>query len=143
LIARRPDWQSRFHRFLEASLSKSFAYGTNDCCLWVADAVLELTGTDIAVAFRGRYSSRSEAASIVKDFAGRFSLSALMERVGAQYGLAPVSAKFAQRGDIVLVRRSRGNSLGLLALDGRTVLAAARTGFLRLPLTRAEMAWRF
>jgi hypothetical protein len=143
LIARRPDWQSRFHRFLEASLSRSFAYGTNDCCLWVADAVLELTGTDIAATFRGRYSSRTEAARVAQDFAGRRSLAALMEKVGAQYGLIPVSVSFAQRGDIVLVQRARGNSLGLLALDGRTIVAAARTGFLRLPLARAEMAWRF
>jgi len=127
-------------QYLRAADTKRFGYGANDCCLFVAGAVLAMTGTDIAAEFRGKYSSRKEALSLALSYAGKRSVRALVEKGLGALPVVPVLC--AQRGDIALVKRSRDVSLGLVALDGKAILAAGRDGLLRLPLTLGLRAWR-
>lgn len=99
-----------------------------------------MTGSDIAAHFRGKYRSRSEALDLALSYAGRRSIRALLEKALSDYSVIPVLC--AQRGDLVLVQRSRDVSLGVLALDGKAILAASQQGLTRLPLTLVVRAWR-
>lgn len=129
-------------QFLLHSLSQPFAYGQRDCCLWVADAVEAMTGTDIAAPFRGRYHSRAEAVALCFEYTGQRSLRRFLSEALLAQGLTRIPVGLAQRGDLVLVRRGKDHSLGVINLSGRDIMAAAEEGYLRLPLDLATCAWR-
>jgi hypothetical protein len=142
MLTRHPDWQSRLHQFLLGSLSSRFAYGKLDCCLFVADAVEAMTGTDIAAQFRGRYSSSAEAVDLCEAYSGRRSVKSLVGKALSEQGLPEIPVTRAQRGDVVLVRRSKDYSLGVIGLSGKEIVAASAQAYLRLPLVLAVRAWR-
>lgn len=132
-MIRFPDWASRLEVFLRANAARRFKYGEWDCCLFVAAAIETMTGIDLALPFRGTYRSRKEARAH-----GR--VAAISQRV-FDTALEPVPVLKAQRGDVVLIQRSRDHSLGVLGLNGRDVVAVAKSGFLHLPLRLALSAW--
>lgn len=138
MLIRKPDWDSRLDHFLLACAHVPFRFGQFDCCLFVAGCVYAMTETDLAARYRGQYHSRSEALALAKRHSG-----SLREFLGyALADLPQIPVPCAQRGDIVLVRRSRDVSLGIVSLDGRTILAAAKEGFLRLSRNLGVRAWR-
>jgi hypothetical protein len=108
----------------------------------VADAIQAMTGTDVAAVFRGRYHSRKEALEAVKEYTGKSSIRAIAEALFREHGMREVPVLSAQRGDAVLVKRGRDWSLGLMALDGKEIVALAKDSLLRWPLDRAVRAWR-
>jgi hypothetical protein len=71
--ARRPmtrfdDWPERLEKFLAQSKDKaSLEWGSFDCCLFSCDAVLAITGVDLAADFRGEYSSEMGAAKLLRN----------------------------------------------------------------------------
>jgi hypothetical protein len=142
MLVRKPDWQSRLQQFLLRSVAKPFMYGEFDCCLFVADAVRTMTDTDIAAEFRGKYHSRSEALAICKQHSGSRSVRSLIVMALCEQDLPEVPVASAQRGDIVLVRRTADHSLGIVGLNGKEIIAVSAEGYLRLRLTLASRAWR-
>jgi hypothetical protein len=60
------DWQGRLARLFAERREASFEWGTHDCAMFAADAVLAVTGEDPAAEFRGKYKSESGAAKILK-----------------------------------------------------------------------------
>lgn len=143
MLTRRPDWQARLQQYLLRSLSKPFAYGEFDCCLFVADAVEAMTGTDLAAEFRGKYHSCDEALSLRQAYTrGKGSLRSFVTKALREQGLEEIPFTLAQRGDIVLILRAKDYSLGVVDLSGREVVAAAEEAFLRLPLNLAVRGWR-
>ena len=60
-MTRKPDWQALLDAFLAEHQFDTFQYGRWDCCLFVCDAVLVMTGVDPAAAYRGTYSSRAQS----------------------------------------------------------------------------------
>jgi len=134
-MTRYQDWPDRFEASVAAAAPRSFRYGKWDCCLAVADIVAAMTGTDLAAPYRGRYSSRKEALRL-----GNGALRGFLEEALSELPSIPVLC--AQRGDIVLVQRPRDVSLGLIALNGKAILAASRKGFMLFSLSLAVRAWR-
>jgi hypothetical protein len=142
LLSRLPCWQCRLSRFLSLRQRDPFAYGKFDCCLFAANAIQEMTGTDIAAYFRGRYSSRKEALALVKDYVGRVSIRLLTEKVATEHGMRKVSILTAQRGDLILIQRSRDYSLGIVDLSGSRVAVLGSSGIGRIALRDGSRAWR-
>ena len=139
-MTRFPDWPARLELFLGGTSAKRFQYGRFDCCLFVANAVHAMTGFDLAFDVRGKYHSRREALELAQERTGMRSVRVLIEAILSP--LPEVSPNMAQRGDIVLVKRASDVSLGLIALNGKEILATARSGFVRMSLHRASRAWR-
>lgn len=128
-MVRYPDWTSRLESLLRASVGRKFKYGDWDCSLFVADAILEMTGSDMAAPYRGRYSSRTEALLVAKEIAGAGSIEAIAETQAATHEMLRVPFIRASRGDMVLLRRPRDYSLGILGMDGKSILIAAAVGW--------------
>jgi hypothetical protein len=126
------NWPTRLDAYLATRRAMPFAWGRQDCCLFVADAVQAIWGVDPAQGLRG-YRSAAGAARIVKRLGG-------IERIGAtRFGAAcPVLA--AQVGDVGLVHTDGRDSLALCA--GSHWLAAGEQGLESLPLDAARCAWR-
>jgi hypothetical protein len=131
-MARLPDWTQRLDAAVEAARLRPFVWGEHDCALWAAGVVYLLTGNDYGADFRGRYrSARGAAAQIAR----RGGLAAIATRALGY----PVSIAQAQRGDVCLVCRDTGPSLGICI--GERVAFTGPKGLAFLPLLECEQAW--
>ncbi len=141
MLLRKAGGPTLLDEYLRAVAVRKFAYGSYDCCLFVCDGVLALTGVDVAAPFREKYSSRKRAYRAMESYAGNASVEAVTERVTSDYGMPEITSLRAQRGDVGLVRRKHDYSLALVGLDGRFV-AAAEHGFEYVPSQLIARAWR-
>lgn len=153
MLKRYPDWPSRLESFLTRTLLSPppFSYGTWDCCLFPADAILIMTGVDVAESVRGQYSSRRTFLALMQKRLGfpsvPPSLPDFVSHLLLPHEVQEVSPSTAGRGDLVAIRRPLGHSLGLVSLKGTRILAVGedRRGVDSigiLPLSCAERAWR-
>lgn len=101
----RNNLPEKLHSFIESRRQTPFAWGTNDCCMFAADWLLELTGVDHATKYRGKYEDEKGAARIIKKAGGmRAFASSLKEK--------PVG--LAQRGNIVLALMDERETYGVV-----------------------------
>ncbi len=141
-LTRLPGWQSALDRFLTAHRETRFQYGVWDCCLFACDAIEVMTGVDVAAQFRGRYHSRTEAQRAIRGYSGEASVRSVAERVTGAYAMPQVDILRARRGDVVLIRRPRDYSLGIVALNGTDVITVTPHGLQRIALSNAICGWR-
>jgi hypothetical protein len=140
VLRRFPDWQSRLNSYLEARRSAEFHYGGHDCCLFTADAILAMTGTDLAANFRHSYRSRFGAMRRIRSYTSGISVSGVVAALMQEHSVPGLpSPAHAQRGDAVLLRS--GETLGLISLQG-SLIATSEYGWIDFPLDRALRAWR-
>ena len=77
---------------------RPMAWGRDDCCLWVADIVAEMTGRDPAAAFRGYATSTGALRRL-----GIGGLAAALAAVAAREAWPEIDPEMAVTGDIGLV----------------------------------------
>lgn len=130
----KKDWCERLVTFLSKNQDTPFEWGKFDCCLFVADAIIEMTGVDIAADFRGKYQSE------------KGSLRALVK-----YGKGDVKSTFthllgqfkprlkAGRGDVALIATPTGDAVGIV-FNG-AVWVATPDGLTTVPLREALGCW--
>lgn len=141
-MTRLPDWQHRLDSFLMGNSARKFRYGSFDCCLFVCDAVLAMTGVDMAEGFRGKYRTRTRALKVIKERFGRASVAAVAAGVTKQHAMLECSALMARRGDVAIIKRGRGDySLGVVDLTGEWIAALYASGIQRIPLAQSMKAW--
>jgi hypothetical protein len=141
MLTRLSNWQSSLSGYLMSVASTPFRYGVLDCGLFVADALLVMTGIDAASELRGTYTNRREAFASIKSLCGTASMEAVATYIARSYGIPQLPILCAQRGDPVLLRHGRTSSLGIVALHGTEILTPYKDGLLRLPLSHATRAW--
>ena len=136
-MTRLPDWEIRLRRFLEANRGRPFRWGSWDCCMFAAAAVREITGVDLAAAYRGRYQTMIGAFRLT----GGSTLK-LAEAVASANGLERYStAGEARAGDVVMGDVQQLETLGVLSPLGLAVFSTA-TGLADYPRGVAKRAWR-
>lgn len=128
-----PDWHARLIELIQARREEPFAWGSNDCCMWAADAVKVMTGRDPAEDLRGRYRSASGAARVLARLGG-------IASAGARCG-EEVPRLCAQVGDIGLVS-SDGTREALAVCIGEHWLAVVKNGLGLIDLDRVLKTWR-
>ncbi len=141
-MKRFDDWPARLDSFLEERLWKPFAWGANDCCIFACDAVLAMTGTDLALAFRGSYFTARQALETLRKNFDTSSIAEMADATARIYKLRTVPASFAQRGDVMLLNREFGESLGIVSLDGLGIWAPGEERLAELPFAEGLRAWR-
>jgi hypothetical protein len=112
---------------------RGFVWGVTDCALFVADAVVAMTGVDVAASYRERYASADGARKIMN---GR-SLGEMMTDVLGMPLSAPL---FARPGDPCVVSIRSGEIAGVVM--GEHVAVQGPRGVVRVPLTCVVAAWR-
>jgi hypothetical protein len=140
-MTRFPDWQDRLSRFFYLYRSRPFRYGDWDCCLFAADAVMQMTGVDIAAGFRGQYASRRAAYALLKAHSGRPSVRTTMEQIATMHDMPEVPIRYAQRGDMALIPRARDYSLGIVSLTGKELVVLRARTLVMIPLSLGSVAW--
>jgi hypothetical protein len=143
-LTRVEHWDTiAFHDFLIARAAVPFAWGENDCALFVADGIEAMTGVDIAGAFRGQYHSEAEAMDLIRSVTGGETVAEAAAWCADQFRMPErVLPLFAQRGDMVVLPDAGRMIAGLVHLNGRDIVAVGEAGLKRLPLVSVARAWR-
>lgn len=144
MIARHQDWQSRLDGFIRSKRPAQPEWGSTDCFLFACDAVLAMTGTDIAARFRGQYSTPLGALKVMQEFAIDAGLAGGVDKLGQEFGFGPVGVKFAGTGDVLLFPPpDEANPFkGLLGVSiGRQAAVISERGLAALPTLSAIRAW--
>ena len=131
-LQRHPDWPARLDAAVETARSWRFAWGRNDCALWTASVVRDLTGEDFAADLRGRYRTRNGALVVMARAGG---LACIVTRCLGD----PVPITRAHRGDVCLACFDTGPSIGVCI--GDRVAFTAPTGLSLVGLLECELAW--
>lgn len=131
-LVRLPDWQLRLAELVTARLAAPFAYGSNDCGLWVADAVQAMTGIDPAPHLRAHANARG-ALLAVQGYGG------IAQLATACLGPA-MPASRAAVGDVVAVAVGKRLALGIC--NGSTALGPGPRGLVHVAMADAMLAWR-
>lgn len=103
---RLSNWEPLLQEFLAERRSAPFAYGKNDCAMFVSDAVLAMTGIDPAADFRGKYRTKAGSIRVLRKIGD----GDLVSTFAARFSEKPVS--FALRGDIVFDGEAVGICVG-------------------------------
>lgn len=144
-LKRVQHWETRaYHHFLRSRSVMPFAWGTNDCAMFTADGIEAQTGTDIAAAFRGKYSSEAAALVAIRDVTeGGKTIADALAWCCAKAGIPERTYPLmAQRGDPVIVDGgAAGLQSGLVGLNGSTVLVPGDAGLRTLSIMAVKRSW--
>jgi hypothetical protein len=153
LNKRFEDWPERLGAFFAERADRAFAWGGNDCCLFVCDAVLAMTDLDMAADLRGAYATEIGAASsMIAYLRNTWNVAELPEpgklleefasKMAAEHAFPEVPPAFAQRGDVVLFDGGSGLTLGLVAMSGTRAVSVGPAGAVEVPIAECVKAWR-
>lgn len=120
-----------FYAKIDEYKKRPFVWGEADCCLFVADALIALTGTDYAAPFRGKYTTATGAMKALAPYGG---LSGYLDSV---FQRVPVN--MAQRGDIIMAGDGV-YSAGIVA--GRDIWFMDNDGVKPFDRKQGKLAWR-
>jgi hypothetical protein len=142
-LKRSVSWQTReLHEFFK-SADAPFEWGANDCCLFPANGILAMTGTDIAADFRGKYHDEASAFALIREIAGGETVADAAAWCAAKFELQEWPRPlFAQRGDLVVLEDAGRLIAGIVALTGRHVRSVGPDGLKWLPLSAVVRAWK-
>jgi hypothetical protein len=149
MLTRQTHWATRgLHGFLREQRSAPFAWGSNDCCMFAANAIESYTGVDIAADFRGKYHDEASAFALIKTVTGagldpRTAIGDAAAYCAAKHGLAewphPLQAR---RGDLVVVENGGRLIAGIVHLTGRHVVSISEGGGpVKLSILAIKRAW--
>src|ERR1700687_318805 len=134
-------WPKLLDDFIASRRDTPFAWGAHDCCLFACDAVLAMTGEDLAEEFRGKYDSALGAQRVLKEF-GCETVGELASRIAQKRSLRELPHLYAQRGDVVLVVQESQSLLAIVTHDGTEVWCPGKDKLELYPLERCDRAWR-
>ena len=124
----------RLNDFLAQRQHMPFKWGSNDCCLFIADWLLIATGNDYGLKFRGKYRTKKGAFRCLfkhgyKDIKTLFKACLNVE-------ISPLKAK---RGDVVLVAHNDELIGGIVGIN--CVAYVSDNGVVQLPMSAIVIAF--
>ena len=148
-VPRREDWPHLLEAEFLRQSTLPFEYGRRDCCFAVVECIRRMVGSDsVAADLEAEHlGSLRGSLEMFQKYGG---LEGLAELIAGQYGWAewPTPLR-AQRGDVGVVQGDQVDPelgvdrvLGIVHLDGKSVLVANDPGWLAFPLTSLVRAWR-
>lgn len=133
------DWQQKLDRFFASCSVTPFVWGKFDCCLFPADAIVEMTGVDIIPNFRGKYSTEDEALAII-DRAGFANSEDLGRSVAEKYGMQLITMDNVAKGDVILMKLEICSWFGVW--NGWDISTVGTNGLVSFARKRGILAWR-
>lgn len=130
------DWPEVLDSVIESARHKLFSWGHHDCCLFAADAVLAMTGTDPAKSLRGEYETLRGALRIIDANGG---MELMCDRLALAADMHRVAINSAKRGDIVLVENPLMDALGVVL--GNVVACAGQDGIVFVQRSAIKKVW--
>jgi hypothetical protein len=123
--------QDLLYPYIDACRDKPFAWGSWDCCQFVGEWILTLTGSDLRAKFPA-YDTEEQALAILTEHGGL---------PGLLSSLPQIHKSRACEGDLVLSNGATGAELGI-CLGIQSAFLLRPKGLAFLPTFDAVMAWR-
>jgi len=128
----KENWPEVLDKCISDARGKPFEWGEHDCCMFAANVVEELTGTDYAAEFRGKYKTMRGASKAL----GKIPLDKTMDKKLKR-------TQHPNRGDVVLIGKEITQqplpALGICL--GMTVALIGDQGIEFLPVAVIAAAW--
>lgn len=102
-LTRFEDWSERLQLYLNRVSEEHFEWGEHDCGLFINGSIKAITGHDFIGDLRGTYSTKLEAATVLRDQGFATLEGALRATLGE-----PVHPALAGRGDVVMLSKACG-----------------------------------
>lgn len=133
MIQRVADWPERLEAYLLSAASRAFSWRrpAHHCAAFAAGWVQAATGEDVLGALADLDGARAHITALAD-------LGGLEAAVNARLA-AHAAPAFARRGDLAMARM--GRRMGLVIVEGETLVGVAAIGLARLPRTAAVAAW--
>ena len=131
---KKNNWPTLLAHFIRSRKDEPFKWGTNDCCLFVADAVECITGIDYASTYRGTYTTKIGAYRALKKQANGTVAGAWSQHFDE------IPVKSMGRGDVALVLVE--NEPAVSICFGAKLWIVSKQGLITLPRSQAVQAWR-
>lgn len=128
-----PNFYVLLPQFTQQRRRMPYAWGTNDCVTFAADAVLAITGVDPIADIRGTWNDEASAMAVLAGLGG------LIAAVDAKF--PRVDKNFAQIGDLCLVKDANGQP-SLAVCVGSYCAAPGTEEMLLTSMSKARLAWR-
>lgn len=141
MTPRFQDWQIFLGEAIAAADRIPFAWGTNDCCLFVADCIRAMTGTDLGAGFRGKYEDPAGAMTLIAFATDGGGVEQLIEQLCRENCMDEVEVAYAQRGDIALHDIETGPAAGIIYGDGALYLSET-LGLVPVARAAIRRTWR-
>ena len=130
---RKTNWQSALHDYIDSKRKTPHKWGSNDCALFSANAVKEITGMDYAKDFRGKYRSRKGAFKVLKERGCK-----TVEDI-ANLILEPIKPEVCMKGDVVSIIQDGEPSLGVCV--GHIAAFPGPDGITFVSMSKINKAW--
>ncbi len=129
---RNEGWEKHLVDYIKSSEQASFAWGVNDCALWVGAFVDLITGSEFRKDWENLYDTEEGANALMQE-RGYSQSSDIMD-----FYLSKVPLRMAMRGDVVM------NQAGCLGVcDGvYSYFLLPERGLTRFKTTQCRKAWR-
>ena len=108
---RKPDWENELNKYLNTLNKKVFQFGKYDCCIFVADAMLAITGIDHMAEYRNKYTTLDEGNSLLQTVGKR----SLYRTLTAKFGKAQKGV-YGKKGDVAYHEDCCGLVIGRYAM---------------------------
>lgn len=135
-MVRFPDWPMRLSNYLSERRKMPFEWGVNDCVMFAAHAVEALTGVNYYSDYIRTYSTKEEAAKILKELGG---MSGLISKHIADSHTNIFKAK---RGDLVMAKLPL-HTMGVVDDGGQFAVFVTEEGLIRKPLKFVTRIWSY
>ena len=139
-LERLPDWVNSLNNWIEHVREIPFSWGNNDCCLSACNAVLAITGIDVAAQFRNQYFNKSGALMILEEYGG---VNGIAEAVfSSQFKCRSVDPYLGRRGDVALLKNDDIDFECLGVCGGSNIVCPSDKGAKFLSISLASKVWR-
>lgn len=133
-ISRQEEISQNVKKAFSKYEKEPFIWGINDCCLFSANIIKEITGIDYAKSYRNKYNTEEEAWSIVNKDLKSFITKLLDTPMETDFTLCKV-------GYPVGWSQPDGYSIGI-AYGKRAYFVTEFNRYLKVPLRKCEGFWR-
>lgn len=131
-MVKRHNWASAMFGVMTDHQGRSFEWGVNDCCLFVARTIDAMTGGDVEARISVVYRDERSAFALMAKHGGLFET--------ATHFLGEPTEERAVRGDAVGFDGGEGQALGICI--GSTIVAMGKAGLMSLPRSAILKVWK-
>ena len=131
---KKQNWVIDLAQFIESRRFVPFKWHDNDCCTFVADAILLITGTDAAAPYRNKYTTAVGAVRALKKY-GDGTIEGALSNCFPEIPVSEMG-----RGDAALVHVNNQPAASLCM--GNKLWIVSDNGLITLAKSEAVKSWR-
>jgi len=131
------DWPERLFAEIAAAKKTKFAWGEQDCALFVFGCVEAMTGVDYMKSLKGKYRCRRSSKEAFKKIEGAETLRAFADECFGNR----IDLSNARRGDVVLLDIDSIESFGIV-VGSHAVFLELKKGIQTVSVNSCSYAWR-